>query len=119
MGGGLFLLNYVALYIQMFGAELTFDFGFFFFFLFLLQLFGKPETTAKRSKWKKKKYTFAIQGIYPMTCSRSLLCAFKSDNNVTVKCQSSDKNFSSSAFLSRIFVPLLSYGSCYATDKKT
>lgn len=32
MKSGLFLLNYVALYVQMFGAELTFDFGLCFFF---------------------------------------------------------------------------------------
>lgn len=28
-----------------------------------------------------------------MTCSSSLLCAFKSDNNITVKCHSSDGIF--------------------------
>ena len=109
MGGGLFLLNYVALYIQMFGAELTFDFGFFFFFFVSVAALWETRNYSQEIKMEKKYiYTFAIQGIYPMTCSRSLLCAFKSDNNVTVKCQSSDKIFpqvlSCLEFLSRCFL---------------
>ena len=54
MGGGLFLLNYVALYIQMFGAELTFDFGFFFFFFVSVAALWETRNYSQEIKMEKK-----------------------------------------------------------------